>query len=169
MQLTLIRAAYARAHNVRGAELTRAVRPWALMAGLLAAYSLYTAFDSLPALLQHASRVAHAVSQPAAAPRPATDTAPATRLLMVTRCDGQDGTHYTDGACVPGAESRQFIVVGDEGAPSPHAATTEVCTDIHDTVHRISEKALHAPSEAERQWLQLRQREARVEQLRLGC
>ena len=48
MQLALRRLALARAPPTT-ADVTRIVRPWALLAGLLAAYSVYTAFDGLPA------------------------------------------------------------------------------------------------------------------------
>jgi hypothetical protein len=172
MQLTLIRAGLAQARPQPTPDLTRIVRPWALLAGLVAAYSAYTAFDGLPGLLQHANRAAVPASLQVPAAQPEAATAPAARLLMVTRCDEEDGTRYTDGACSPGIEGRPFLVATDANAQVRHqlaGPVTQVCADIAHDVQRIADKATHAPSESERHWLELRHHEARVEQLRLGC
>jgi hypothetical protein len=171
MQLALKRLALAR-HARTTPDVTRIVRPWALLAGLLAAYSVYTAFDGLPGLLQHANRGAPVATQHVPASPPTSIATAATRLLTVTRCDEEDGTRYTDGTCSPGIEGRQFIVATETESQrlhDPAGAVTQVCLDIAQEVRRIADKVVHAPSESERHWLALRQHEARVEQLRLGC
>ena len=169
MQLALQPAAFAPPASPASRDLTRIVRPWALLAGLLASYSVYTAFDGLPGLLQHAARVTPGIALRSAAGTVSAAPLTATRLQLVTRCDEDGATRYTDGSCEGGTTGRQLIVASDPAPAAVAPVVAQVCAEVEREVLRISRKAENAPSETERLWLLERQHDARKEQLRLGC
>ncbi|MBE7367542.1 hypothetical protein [Ramlibacter pallidus] len=169
MQLALPPPAFAPVPPPASRDLTRIVRPWALLAGLLAAYSVYTAFDGLPGLLQHAARVAPGIALRSVTGTVSAAPLPASRLQWVTRCEEDGATRYTDGDCAGGATSTPLIVTPDPAPSAPTAAVAQLCAEVGREVLRIALKAGSAPSEAERLWLLDRHHDARREQQRLGC
>jgi hypothetical protein len=170
LQLALIEAAGPGLQRSAAREAARIVRPWAVLAWGAAAYMAYTAYDSLPLLLHQQAR-AVAVVTAAVVPRQAEPAAPAQRLQMVTKCIDDSGTSYSDGDCAPGVHAERIVLAPSPAplvAPATHLQH-QVCAEIADQVHRIEVKASLAPSDADHAWLEARRREARSEQVRLGC
>lgn len=170
MQLALIEAAGPGLQLAASREAARIVRPWAVLAWGAVAYVAYTAWDTLPLLLQHQARAVQVVTA-AVVPREKAPVAPAAALQMVTKCIDESGTSYSDGDCAPGVHAERIVLAP---LPAPAAATAhplqlQVCKDIAGELHRIEVKDSLAPSGADHAWLEARLREARREQARLGC
>jgi hypothetical protein len=168
LQLALIEAAGHGLQLSAAREAARIVRPWAILAWSAAAYMAYTAYDTLPLLLQHQARAVEVVTA-AVIPRPGAAAAPAEALQMVSKCVDDSGTTYSDGECAPGVHAERILLAPVPAAAPAHPLQRQVCTEIAGEVRRIEVKDSLAPSGADHAWLEARLKEARSEQARLGC
>lgn len=114
MHLALIPTVAARPSTFIARDVARIVRPWALLACGAIAYVTYTAFDSLPGLLEYAPREARTSAPPA----PDFEPSAMAPLRVVTKCVEGDVTSYSDGACTPGART-EVIILAPDPQPAP--------------------------------------------------
>lgn len=115
MQLALIHPAPPHPAALIARDVARIARPWALLACGAITYVAYTAFDSLPGLLQHAPRTVETSYQPA----PVADQPSAIPLRMVTKCVINGTTSYSDADCAPGARAEVILLAPEPELVSP--------------------------------------------------